>query len=202
MRAAMLAILVSIVTSVGCGGGDGDAIDAPPGQIDAMPQTTADAAGALSCAAYCARMDSACVGANEQYGSTADCLATCAAWQTGSQGEMTNNTLGCRTYHAGAAIANANTHCRHAGPGGDGQCGTNCQGFCRLVTHACTGGNQQYNNETECTTMCSGFAALPPYEASQQSGDTFACRLYHATAASTSPGTHCAHVAVVSSTCN
>jgi hypothetical protein len=192
---------ICAIAMAACGSGSGDEFDADR-RPDGVPQGTADAPGPLSCPAYCARMASACVGANAQYASDADCLASCAVWDFGSQGEMTNNTLGCRTYHAGAAISDADLHCRHAGPGGDGACGTNCVGFCNLVSEVCVGANQVYDNLTECTQMCSGFATLPPYEASQQSGDTLACRLYHATAASTDPDLHCAHTAPISSTCH
>jgi hypothetical protein len=188
------------IAMAACGSGGGDAFDADL-TPDGTPQGPADAAGPLSCAAYCARMESACVGANAQYGSLANCMDSCATWDFGSQGEMTNNTLGCRTYHAGAAIGNASLHCRHAGPGGDGACGTNCQGLCGIVIDVCTGANEVYGTLSECTTACSGFPALPPYNAAEQSGDSLACRLYHATAAASDPDGHCAHTADASSTC-
>jgi hypothetical protein len=196
----MAMICALAIAACGGGGGGGDDVDANL-RPDGVPQGTPDGPGPLNCAAYCARMASVCVGANLQYASEANCMDSCATWDIGSQGEMSNNTLGCRTYHAGAAIADADLHCRHAGPGGDGACGTNCVGFCNIVTEVCTGADQVYDNLTECTSMCSGFPTLPPYNASIQSGDTLACRLYHATAASSDPGTHCPHTAVVSSTC-
>ena len=196
MRGWLMMAAIAIAACGSSGGG----IDADP-RPDGVPQGNADAPGPLSCEAYCVRMEAACVGTNNQYSSRANCMDSCATWDIGSQGETTNNTLGCRTYHAGAAIGNADLHCRHAGPGGDGACGTNCQGFCGIVTDVCTGADEVYPSLSDCTLQCSGFAALPPYNASIQSGNTLACRLYQATAAATDPGVHCAHTAVASSTC-
>jgi hypothetical protein len=93
-------------------------------------------------------------------------------------------------------------HCRHAGPGGNGACGDDCLGFCTLVLGSCTGDNAQYGGDMNtCMTACAGFAKTTPYSASTTMGDTFACRLYHATVASERPD-HCPHTAAVSSACN
>lgn len=85
---------------------------------------------ALSCAAYCATIGANCAGADAQYGNNDTCLATCAAFPPGTLADVSGNTLGCRNYHAGAAAQDASTHCVHAGPGGDGICGGNCESFC------------------------------------------------------------------------
>jgi hypothetical protein len=42
---------------------------------------------------------------------------------------------------------------------------------------------------------------MPAYNSMQTGGNTFACRLYHATAASASPDPHCKHTAATSDTC-
>lgn len=181
-----LAIMLSGL--VACGGDDGDDDDG----------------GALSCASYCTSITSSCTGANSQYGSTAECMSTCAHFPEGTAADMSGNTLGCRTYHAGAAETGADVHCRHAGPGGDNACGTNCEGFCTLVLGACTGANAQFGgNMSQCMTACAGYATTPPYNSEQTGGNSFACRLYHATAASSNPALHCAHTSTTNTApCN
>jgi hypothetical protein len=63
-----------------------------------------------------------------------------------------------------AAAGTPGLHCRHAGPGGDGQCGDNCTGFCTLVMHACEDQPAPpYLSEGECVLACNGFATDPPY---------------------------------------
>jgi hypothetical protein len=156
-----------------------------------------------TCANYCTTITAACTGANSQYGSAAECMATCALFPPGAAADMAGHTLGCRIYHAGASETGADVHCRHAGPGGDTACGTNCTGFCALVLGACTGANAQYGGDMNaCMTACGGFATTPAYDSSKTSGNSFACRLYHATAASANPALHCSHTGATSATCN
>jgi hypothetical protein len=135
------------------------------------------------------------------YGAAAECMATCMRFPVGTSADSSGNTLGCRITHANNAAGNANLHCRHAGPGGDAVCGANCEGFCTIVLGSCTGGQQQFGGDLgTCMTACAGFATAPPYVANA-TGDNFACRLYHATAAAANPTTHCGHVAVASPVC-
>jgi hypothetical protein len=206
MRARSLIVLV-VLSLAACGdddGGDGVVIDAPNngdggGDIDAP-------AVAQTCANYCSTITANCLGAddNQMYANAGECMASCALFPLGTAADMSGNTLGCRIYHAGNAAgstANADTHCRHAGPGGDGLCGANCLGFCTIVLGACAGqANPPYADMAACMTACGGFAQTPPYEA-LATGNNFACRLYHATAASANPGTHCGHVVVNSPVC-
>jgi hypothetical protein len=201
----MMIAIVTTLCLVACGddsGDDGDdqpAIDAPMGTPDMNTATPA------TCADYCAAIGTNCTAANEQFSSAADCMASCATWEQGTLGAQDGNSLECRSYHAGAAAGAPTVHCRHAGPGGDGACGTNCEGFCTLVSGAmgvCTGGNPPYADLAACTAACPGFNTDPPYSTAATTGNTFACRLYHATAASTNSGLHCPHTAVVSATCN
>ena len=164
-------------------------------------KTTDAAGGGLSCSAYCTSILGACTGANAQYGGTdggmATCMASCAHFPTGMAADMTGNTLGCRTNHANLAKTDATTHCVHAGPSGGGACGMPCEGFCSLVTAECP---TQWT-ASSCPTGCAAFAATPPYTAMVQSGNNLSCRIYHATAASTDPTTHCPHTTATSVTC-
>lgn len=188
MRISSFAMAVFVLVGLAaCGGDDGD--DSPPDDT-------------LSCDSYCGEIMQNCTGANQQYGTMAECTASCSRWPMGAVADTGGNTLGCRTYHAGAAMTGADVHCRHAGPAGDGVCGANCESFCTLVLGSCTGANAQYNGDMNtCMTACAGYAAMPAYNSMQTGGDTFACRLYHATAASASPDTHCKHTAADSGPC-
>jgi hypothetical protein len=165
------------------------------------PTLAYDVVGPADCDDYCTAIGANCTGVESQYGSMATCLAACAAFPQGTIGDMSGNTLECRDYHAAAAAADATTHCVHAGPGGAGVCGTNCDGFCQIVMDSCTGTEEAYATLGACTTACGGFTDTEKYDAGDMSGDTLACRLYHATAASTDPVTHCGHTEPVSATC-
>lgn len=183
---AMWSLAIAIAGLAACGGDDGGS-------------------DPLSCDNYCTTIMANCTGpANQQYGSMADCMTSCQQYPLGEAfGDTGDNTLGCRAYHATGAMSLPDVHCRHAGPGGDGVCGANCAGFCTLVLGSCTGSNAQYNGDmTTCLNSCNSFATMPSYSASATSGNSFACRLYHATAASGNPGLHCAHTAATSATCN
>ncbi len=176
--------------------------------IDAPPPLT------LDCPTYCTEIQANCTGTNAQYPTepntpNAHCLAACASFPTGTLADTSGNTLGCRIYHAGApAKTDPVLHCPHAGPGGDltsvtappGTCGDACTSFCTLEIKACgtttsaptTG---QYADMPSCITMCKAFTNTTHKYAITSSGDSLACRLYHATnAAITGNATvHCPH---------
>jgi hypothetical protein len=179
---------------------DAPSIDAPAGADGGIDAPTVQ----LTCVDYCSTIAANCTDANLMYASTAECMATCLKFPEGEVTDTGGNTLGCRLYHAGNAaggVANANTHCRHAGPGGDGVCGANCEGFCTIVQGSCsTLPDPPYASLGACMTACAGYTAQPPYVANA-TGNNLACRLYHATAATANPGTHCPHTAMVSATC-
>jgi hypothetical protein len=147
--------------------------------------------GALTpCETYCADIAANCTGENAQYASKEICLASCAAFPEGNPDDMIGNTVHCRIYHAGASAFDPETHCTHAGPGGAAVCGTNCEGFCAIATKTCP---VQHPTMAACMTECTGLPDMEKYDASDVSGDTLACRLYHATVATIDPFTHCSH---------
>lgn len=200
-------VLGSLALVAACGDdGGGNAIDAPV-SIDAPTGGDGggiDAPAAPSCTDYCTTIAANCTAANLMYANTAECMATCGRFTPGTVGQTSGNTLGCRLYHAGNAAGgqtNADTHCRHAGPGGNALCGSNCEGFCTIVQGSCSTQNPPpYADMGACMTACAGYSMTTPYVASA-TGNNFACRLYHATAAANAPGTHCAHTAMTSATC-
>jgi hypothetical protein len=159
--------------------------------------TTTGAPGG-TCADYCATMATNCTGALTQWGNEGFCAASCATFPVGAPEDMAGNTLGCRVYHAGAAAADPETHCVHAGPGGSGVCGAVCEGFCTIGMAACP---DKWADAAACMAACAMFDDAETYDATDVSGNTLACRLYHATAASVDPVTHCGHIGGDSPTC-
>jgi len=161
---------------------------------------------ALSCADYCTTIGTNCTAGNAQYFAGTDngmtpCMNACASFELGVAGEMANNTLGCRTYHAGAAMGDPATHCEHAGPGGAGVCGNDCDGFCTIALATCA---SQFADMGACMTACASFTDDTAYNATVMSGNNLACRLYHLTAAANSAAdatTHCPHIAADSPVC-
>lgn len=168
--------------------------------VSASEPTTDGTTGTpvTECTAYCDTIELNCAGDFTQYGSREMCEATCATFTPGVAGEMAGNTLACRTYHAGAAAMADDVHCGHAGPGGDAACGSNCEGFCGIAAVACP---DAWPDITACATACNTFDPAEKYDAKDVSGNTFACRLYHLTAATVDPATHCAHIKGDSPTC-
>jgi hypothetical protein len=153
------------------------------------------------CTDYCNAVQASCTAsATEQYTSMQSCLEVCQTLPPGTSGAGSGQSIGCRTTHAGLAMTDPVTHCPHAGPGGDGACGANCDSFCTIAQALCTGNNQQFSSLTACMTECGGFATTPKYSTSA-TGDNFACRLYHLTQAAIDPNTHCSHIPTSSPLC-
>jgi hypothetical protein len=220
----MRTLLVLSLVLAGCSSSNNNTT---PPAVDAAVTPDAPAV-ALTCTNYCnlivgtATTTGACTGTLAQYGGTtladamAHCMGTCAAFPTSAV--QSGDTLGCHIYHTmnAAMPGNAATHCPHAGPGGDaigsaGVCGDPCTNFCTLVQTTCTGANAAYADMGTCMTACAGFSTTAKYTvdtttfpSTNPTGNTLACRLYHATNAAVSTaaaGTHCAHTKVTSATC-
>jgi hypothetical protein len=179
-RVTLLALAVSFL--IACGGTDADPIG--------------DA-----CEDYCTLVMRNCQGGVAQYPDVSTCTATCEAMELGTVGARDGNTIHCRTFWAAIAEGDPTT-CTRAGPGGDGTCGTNCQSFCATTLSLCSSEpNPPYSSTTECESMCPSYDATEVFDASDLAGNTLACRIYHMTAASTDPGTHCAHTVAASPVC-
>ena len=65
-----------------------------------------------------------------------------------------------------------------------------CSDYCRTIIAACTGANNQYLSMQTCTSSCMSY---PLGTTGDQSGNSLACRAYHAMLAQTDPTTHCVH---------
>jgi len=78
---------------------------------------------APACTDYCAEYFLYCMGKNDVYETDLDaCLSACGEWYPGSDADVDGDTVGCRTYHAGAALGDPELHCPHASPSGGGVC--------------------------------------------------------------------------------
>lgn len=183
--------LSCVLLIAGLGAGCGDDDDARAGTGGAGGSGGSGGGGPTTCAAYCDTIMAACTGASAQYGAKDMCVASCGAFSSGTPGEQSGNSLECRASHANLAKS-APSHCPHAGPAGDAVCGANCEGYCTLMLAHCPGA---YASASECATACSGItgATEAGYDTGTKTGDSLFCRIYHATAASTDPSTHCDH---------
>ncbi|HVU50158.1 MAG TPA: hypothetical protein VHL80_05710 [Polyangia bacterium] len=180
----------------GAGAGGADAGGAGAGGAAA----TGGAPGAPTCDAYCAQIQAACTGSHQQYGDADACKSSCAALPTGAGTDTSGDTLGCRVHFAALAAASAGAaalYCTKAGPGGDGTCGTNCDGYCDIVMTYCTAANnaQIYGDRAACMADCAAHGTTAAYTTGDPGrtdmGDEVACQLYHAVMGSQAPEEHC-----------
>ncbi|WP_437275628.1 hypothetical protein WME90_30825 [Sorangium sp. So ce375] len=78
--------------------------------------------------------------------------------------------------------------------GGDGGGGSapevSCSTYCTAIMANCSGDGAQYSNQASCEAFC---ANLPEGTAGDTTGNSLACRAYHADAAKTDAPTHCIH---------
>jgi hypothetical protein len=153
----------------------------PPKPLGGAPNPCADLADVpVSCEAYCRLVQVTCTDELAGYDNEAQCLSACRALPPGFSGDNGGNTVGCRRTHAyNAMIGAPDTHCPHAGPGGNVVCGSNCESYCTLLAEACS---DDFTDEDSCIEECETVpGADEPYSASTfETGDNFGCRL-HAT---------------------
>jgi hypothetical protein len=164
-----------------------------------------------ACQDYCARIMALCTKPNEAYTDISTCLGICALFPTGDVIEKTGNTLACRVNQLAiqeSPGAEANTlpeACARSGPGGNGVCGSNCESYCMLYKGACHADlpnltDTQYDL-AECADACNGLEDVGSYDTDRNSGgDTLQCRLYHTSAATVEPMTHCPHAQLAAQT--
>lgn len=185
--------------------------DEPPLEADA--ESTGAAAGESSsggdeppppadpCPLYCEAIGDHCDPDLAQYVGQAVCEATCALMDPGDPGDVLGNTASCRLHHAVLAAESAEPHCLHAGPTGDTTCGGPCESFCSLALEACSGELSPFAGADACIAACEGWNPEPRYVTTIQTGDSYACRMYHLTLAAVQPEEHCSHIATDSPVC-
>jgi hypothetical protein len=146
-----------------------------------------------TCAAWCTALAASC-SADPTYGfmDETQCNAYCGAVAipAGTAADTSGNTLGCRTYHAGAAAGDPTTHCPHASASGGSVCGSLTENYCHMAENICTG-----DNAITWTTDCMTDAAAIPTDGTPGAtgGNSIQCRMYHLGAALLDAATHCPH---------
>jgi hypothetical protein len=149
-----------------------------------------------TCEDYCTVNLAACQDEFKVYDDLAQCRKACEAFEPGDLAVNKGNNTACRKLHSynAAVYANPRAHCPHAGPGGAGVCGDDCESLCQLLEQACPA---EYDSEyggsaSTCRSECdSARKADPNYKdngadysiANAKRGHAFACRLYNATLA-------------------
>jgi hypothetical protein len=161
-------------------------------------------AGSL-CETYCDQILAYCSGPLEQYRDRAQCLKVCNFLPEGELAGEDNNSAACRLRYAGKARYASGTelaaYCRQAGPGGDGRCGSNCEGYCEIMMSVCTENSADvyhFEERAECLDSCSKLPASDiAYSTSDpqvSDGNHVQCRLFHVTsAAMLDTEEHCEH---------
>ena len=155
-------------------------------------QSSADPA----CAQYCAAAMNTCQGDLALYASIESCMGTCSRLPPGEAGDQSGNTVQCRLQQATLAQQTGEklSYCRRAGPGGEGTCGTNCEGFCSIMVPVC--GSDWFQSVDDCLAVCAGVPDDHDYSIAVPYEDSIQCRLYHVTSA-TIATEHCPHAAGV-----
>jgi hypothetical protein len=153
----------------------------------------ANGRASAACANYCDSVMSACIGENAVYINDEACLAVCALLEPGEPGELTGNTVACRTAHASLAEAEPADYCAGAGPGGNDQCGSDCEAYCVMYPQVCPDEAEGQATES-CLEKCAALVDQPGFDlVGDHGGDTVECRLVHLASASLHPTDHCQH---------
>jgi hypothetical protein len=184
-------------TSPVTGGGGGAAghahggLGAEGGTVSTGGADAGDSLTAL-CDEYCETVMENCPGPLQVYTSARVCGEICRQFAVGVLGETTGHSIHCRLEHAHLAVdtGEPEIHCPAAGPGGDGICGDNCQGYCSLMTAFCDPVDVRL---ADCRTACGDVPDEGGYDIRDTLGDTVQCRLYHVSAAALDAALHCPH---------
>jgi hypothetical protein len=154
------------------------------------------------CQKFCRLNHTVCAPPFAVYESALQCLAVCLALIPGTNGDLFQNTVGCRlTFSYIALDAEApQAICPSTGPGGDGLCGMdvpnatgNCVSYCALFETACGAefARTYSNGQGNCMSACSKLAGAVHESgyviADAATGETVQCRLLHVSRALVDP---------------
>lgn len=173
---------------------------APACQVVAgIEERKLDPAAATSklCSDYCDAVMDACTGKFAVYPNREQCLGVCSKLPEGDTEEQINeNSVACRLRYALSA-KREQEDCKFAGPGGNGECGSDCEGYCAVFAQACP--DQFEYTEKTCLKACAGLTDQPDRYSLKEDheGDTIECRLVHSASATIEPKTHCEHATIV-----
>jgi hypothetical protein len=155
------------------------------------PQLTVES----PCASYCQTVLTACVDDFAVYSNDRTCEGFCAVLPEGTD-DQNANTVRCRLKQAMLAsdTGEVDFHCPLAGPGGDDTCGSNCEGYCTVLAATCPEElTDTFGDLAGCLEQCPSIPDLGTYNLSQTTGNSIQCRLWHLSAATIDPGSHCSH---------
>ena len=138
-----------------------------------------------TCEGMCDKVQASCgdSGPNSQFASKAACVDFCknlGKYPLGKTGDVSGNSVGCRTYHAGVAgkdAASATLHCPHTGKFGGSTCGTPCENYCNMTQSNCTGVSELYKNPGDCNSTC--VKQTVGTDSSAVEGNTLMCMMNH-----------------------
>ncbi len=148
------------------------------------------------CKTYCATVMANCTGKNAVYSTEPMCLGVCKLLEPGDVLEPVGNTVVCRENQAELAELEPAEHCKAAGPGGGGVCGSDCDAYCDLFPKACPS-DDKYKSKAGCLKACRGLTDLDRYDlVKDHEGDTIECRLVHVSSATINPKDHCSHAPI------
>ncbi|HYP86946.1 MAG TPA: hypothetical protein VEQ59_02310 [Polyangiaceae bacterium] len=151
----------------------------------------------VACREYCDLVMDACQDDNAVYATPAQCLGFCAELDEGDPEEPgRGNTIACRVKQAKSAKSEPEGYCRSAGPGGNGECGTDCEAYCQVFPKICPA-DDEYGNVDECVRACDALTEQDSFNLTDDhEGDTIECRLVHTASATVGPDSHCPHAPV------
>lgn len=156
----------------------------------------APGADSKQCKDYCGAVLENCRGENTVYNTLAGCLAFCRYLEPGSANEPLPNTVACRAREASFAEREPDDHCKAAGPGGNGLCGTDCEAYCQVYPEVCPD-DYAYSSTAACLKACSGLTDQDSFDVTRDhDGDTIECRLVHTVASTIESEAHCAHAPI------
>lgn len=160
--------------------------------IEERTLDTSAAASELTCETYCQVALENCTGDFAIYASEETCMLTCKELPLGNpDNDASGNTVACRQKSAQLAIETGefDVYCPGAGPGGDGRCGDDCEGYCDLMAAYCP---DEFNDEEQCLEVCADVPTDGVYAVPGVNDDHIQCRLWHLTSA-TLDEIHCNH---------
>jgi hypothetical protein len=146
-----------------------------------------------------------CDGSDAQYLDRQQCEKICGLFPQGTIGAPNADTVACRLKYAQktryGSEGEVSVYCRQAGPGSDGACAGNCEGFCTLMMSVCTeasAGPYHFATVDQCEASCAALpASTVTYSTSNPlvaDGNHVQCRLFHVTsAAMADEDEHCGH---------
>jgi hypothetical protein len=175
--------------TAGSGGHEHDA------RADGGARGDADA-GSL-CEQYCSAVATHCTGEHTLYTDWDVCIASCALLPAGQPSDQVGNSVHCRLNAALKipTLGEPEFYCPRAGPGGNGKCGTNCEGYCKLMQQVCVGGNQYFDSDQACMLACQKVRDLDTYSIGTPRAPTVQCRLLHVCNSIFEADDHCGHAA-------